>query len=75
MTPAEVAGRQHPRLFLLTVVGVIGLLLGGLVALLPLADSGRTVWALRFGFVGFLLLVAGLAGYVAIGVFERQPGP
>lgn len=62
-------GRAHPRLFGLTAAGVALLALGGAVAVL-----GVDWWPLRLAVLGAMLLVFGLAGYVAIGAFQRQPG-
>ena len=67
-------GRAHPRLFGLSVVGTALLVAGAVLGLLA-GGAGTGRWAVRIGFLGFLLLVFGVAGYVAIGVFERQPGP
>ena len=67
-------GRAHPRLFGLTVVGALLLAAGALLGLLG-GGAGTGRWAVRLGFGGFVLLVFGVAGYVALGVFERQPGP
>ena len=75
MAPTEVAtGRAHPRLFLLVVTGLGGLVLGLAVALVPAFGADRTLWGIRIGFVGFVLFAAGASGYLAIGVFDRQPG-
>lgn len=64
---------KHPRLFVLIGVGVAGLVLATAVALLPLFGPDRQLWGVRIGFVGFLCLVAGVAGYVSIAIFERHP--
>lgn len=61
--------RAHPRLFGLTTAGVALFALGAATALL-----GVDWWPLRLAVLGAMLLIFGLAGYVAIGAFQRQPG-
>lgn len=65
-----------PRLFALVLVGAALLVLGAATALVdPLVGAATGVLGFRIGFLGFLLLVFGVAGYVAIGVFQRRPEP
>lgn len=72
MAPRDLAtDPEHPLLFRLVAAGILGLAVGG--GLVPSDAGGAGVWGLRVGFVGFLLLVFGVAGYVAIAVFERHP--
>ncbi len=66
---------KHPLLFGFAVVGVVGLVLAAMVALVPVFGPDRQLWSVRLGFLAFVSLVAGLAGYVAIGVFEGREGP
>lgn len=61
--------RAHPRLFGLVAAGAALIALGVALALL-----GVAWWPLRLGVLGAMLLIFGLAGYVAIGAFQRQPG-
>lgn len=73
--PGDIANRAHPRLFGLTAVGAVGIAIGVVVQVVGGGGAASTTWALRISFLGFLLLVFGLAGYLAIGVFERRPEP
>lgn len=62
-------GRAYPRLFTIVVAGTILITLGAGLALVDVD------WLpLRLGVLGAMILIFGLAGYVAIGVFQRQPG-
>lgn len=63
------SARAHPRLLSLIAAGAALIALGAVVAIL-----GVDWWPLRLGVFGAMLLIFGLAGYVAIGAFRRQPG-
>lgn len=66
---------DHPILAILTASGIGVLVLAGL---LVVADTFGTMAAgslgYRIGVLGYLLLAAGVAGYVAVAVFRRHPG-
>lgn len=66
----------HPRLSLLVAAGLALLVVGGgLAAGDRFAATGTGLLGVRVGFVGFLLLVFGVSGYVALGVFAIRPDP
>lgn len=63
------AARGHRRLFGLTAAGAALIALGVAVSIL-----GVAWWPLRLGVLGAMLLIFGLAGYVAIAAFQPQHG-
>lgn len=77
MTPLDVAARTpYPKLTLLVGAGAALLALGGLLWVIdPFVDASTGLFGFRVAFVGFLSLVFGASGYVAIKVFETHPGP
>jgi len=72
---ADVLSRTaHPRVSLTVAAGFALLVAGVAVAAVdPLVAAETGLLALRVGFFGFLLLVFGVSGYVAVRVFETHP--
>lgn len=57
----------HPRLATAVAVGLVVLATGGVLWV-----SGRDVLGLRLVVVGYVVALAGAAGYVSVAVFERR---
>lgn len=67
--------REHSRLSLVSAAGLVLFVLGSAAAGFGhVLDADTTLLGFRVGFVGFLLLTAGLAGVVALRVFRTHPG-
>lgn len=65
---------KHPRLMVLIIAGCILIGLAGLLLVLESFLSIRLLpLSVRVGIIGFLLAIFGIAGYIAIGVFEQRP--
>lgn len=74
MLPNIVARSAHPRLSLVILAGLALVALGtGIVASGAILGTETNVLGFRVGFVGLLLVIGGVSGYVAIGVFETHP--
>lgn len=58
---------------------VLGIVLLGLAGLLGVMDILLSVsllpFSVRVGILGVLVAIFGVAGYIAIGVFEHRPEP
>lgn len=68
----RITQRSHPRLTVLVVAGLVFLAIGGLTAVLdPMVGSDLGVLSVRVGVLGYLLLLFGGSGYVALALSKR----
>lgn len=67
---------SHPRLTILVIGGLAFIALAGAITLVDFTGFFDVDWfGFRLGVIGYLLLVSGVAGYLALGVSNRLPNP
>lgn len=69
--PRPLTGVRHPRLAAVLAIGGTSLLLAGVMALGQLGSPALTF---RVGVVGYLFVLVGGAGYIALGVARSLGG-
>lgn len=72
----RIARTSYPRLTAISLLGFVLTVIGGVLWLTRPAEPPPTtpVWFQAL-VLGYILLLVGVSGYIAITVFQKRPGP
>lgn len=65
----------HPRLSVISLLGVVILLVGGVLWLTSSGGSTTTPLWFQMVVTGYLFVLIGVSGIVAFSIFDRRPDP